>query len=51
MPTKDEAKKDRVVIKGTAPRVAPPRPRGLRKPPGKQLVSPTQLSQQPNDPE
>lgn len=49
MPTKDEAKRDRVVIKGTAPRVAPPRPRGLRKPPGKQLISPAQLAPQPND--
>ena len=31
-------RRDNVFIKGTAPRQAPPRPRGLRKPPGKQPI-------------
>ena len=44
MPPQDKTKRDRVVIKGTAPRVAPPRPRGLRKPPGKQSIDLSQES-------
>ena len=47
MPSQDKTKRDRVVIEGTAPRVAPPRPRGLRKPPGKQSIHPSQESSRP----
>ena len=47
MPSENSTKSERVVIKGTAPRVAPPRPRGLRKPPGKQSIHPSLESSQP----
>ncbi len=47
MPPQDRTNRDMVVIEGTAPRVAPPRPRGLRKPPGKQSIHPSQESPRP----
>ena len=42
MPPGDRDDRDRLIIEGTGPRVAPPRPRGLRKPLGKQTIKPRQ---------
>ena len=44
MSSQNKTSRDMVVIEGTAPRVAPPPPRGLRKPPGKQSIRPSQES-------
>ena len=49
MPGEDE-RRDRVIIKGTAPREAPPRPRGQRKPPGRQPILPRRESPPPQQP-